>query len=157
MQFQYAREHDTSWSTQIKTLNVSGASIVVEITEGMMMDLNDNTKSKLIEFRDAGIQVALDDFGTGYSSLSYLSEFDIDYIKIDRSFVNDLRADSDRMILCEAIIVMAHKLGIQVVAEGVETAEQRALLQRAGCDYAQGYLFSQPLPTEAFEALLANV
>jgi diguanylate cyclase (GGDEF)-like protein/PAS domain S-box-containing protein len=157
MQFQYARDHDTSWSTQIKTLNVSGASIVVEITEGMMMDLNDNTKSKLIEFRDAGIQVALDDFGTGYSSLSYLSEFDIDYIKIDRSFVNDLRADSDRMILCEAIIVMAHKLGIQVVAEGVETVEQRELLQRAGCDYAQGYLFSQPLPTEAFEALLANV
>ena len=140
--------------TQIAALKVSGASIVVEITEGMMMDLNDNTKAKLIEFRDAGIQVALDDFGTGYSSLSYLNEFDIDYIKIDRSFVKDLHADTDQMVLCEAIIVMAHKLGIQVIAEGVETEAQRALLQQAGCDYAQGYLFSPPIPVAAFEALL---
>ena len=154
MQFQYAREQDASWVTQIAALKVSGASIVVEITEGMMMDLNDNTKAKLIEFRDAGIQVALDDFGTGYSSLSYLNEFDIDYIKIDRSFVKDLHADTDQMVLCEAIIVMAHKLGIQVIAEGVETEAQRALLQQAGCDYAQGYLFSPPIPVAAFEALL---
>ena len=154
MQFQYARDYEVSWASQLESLGVSGASIVVEITESMMMDLNDNTKAKLIEFRDAGIQVALDDFGTGYSSLSYLNEFDIDYIKIDRSFIKDLHADADQMILCEAIIVMAHKLGIQVVAEGVETEEQRALLARAGCDYAQGYLFSQPVTAAAFERLL---
>ena len=156
VQFQYAREHDTSWVTQIASLQVSGDSVVVEITEGMMMDLNDNTKTKLIEFRDAGIQVALDDFGTGYSSLSYLSEFDIDYIKIDRSFIKDLHADANQMILCEAIIAMAHKLGIKVVAEGVETTEQRDLLLQAGCDYAQGYLFSKALPLDAFEALLGQ-
>lgn len=154
MQFQHSRDSDISWAIQMQELGIPGACIVVEITEGMMMDLNENTKAKLIEFRDAGIQVALDDFGTGYSSLSYLSEFDIDYIKIDRSFVKDLHADSDQLILCEAIIVMAHKLGIEVVAEGVETIEQRDLLQKAGCDYAQGYLFSRPVPANEFEAFI---
>jgi EAL domain-containing protein (putative c-di-GMP-specific phosphodiesterase class I) len=154
LQFQNGREKDKSWANQIKAGNMPGASIVVEITEGMMMDMNENTRTKLLEFRDAGIQVALDDFGTGYSSLSYLNEFDIDYIKIDRSFVKNLHGDSDQLILCEAIIVMAHKLGIQVVAEGVETTEQRDLLQQAGCDYAQGYLFSPPIPATAFDTLL---
>lgn len=154
VQFQYAYERDISWPVKLGELDIPGASVVVEITEGMMMDLDEHTKAKLIEFRDAGIQVALDDFGTGYSSLSYLSEFDIDYIKIDRSFVRDLHADSDQRILCEAIIVMSHKLGIQVVAEGVETVEQRDLLKQAGCDYAQGYLFSRPIPVLEFEALL---
>lgn len=154
VQFQHVYEHDVSWASKMREMAIPGASVVVEITEGMMMDLDEHTKAKLIEFRDAGIQVALDDFGTGYSSLSYLSEFDIDYIKIDRSFVRDLHADSDQRILCEAIIVMAHKLGIQVVAEGVETIEQRDLLKQAGCDYAQGYLFSRPIPVLEFEALL---
>ena len=154
LQFQNGREKDKSWANQIKAGNMPGASIVVEITEGMMMDMNENTRTKLLEFRDAGIQVALDDFGTGYSSLSYLNEFDIDYIKIDRSFVKNLHGDSDQLILCEAIIVMAHKLGIQVVAEGVETIEQRDLLQQAGCDYAQGYLYSPPIPATAFDTLL---
>ncbi|WP_256360410.1 EAL domain-containing protein [Methylomonas koyamae] len=107
-------------------------------------------------FRDAGIQVALDDFGTGYSSLAYLKKFDIDYIKIDQSFVRSMVAESSDMALCEAIVVMAHKLGIKVVAEGIETAEQYQLLQRIGCDYGQGYLISQPVPAEQFELLFAN-
>jgi EAL domain-containing protein (putative c-di-GMP-specific phosphodiesterase class I) len=108
----------------------------------------------LLDLRDAGIQVALDDFGTGYSSLSYLKKFDIDYIKIDRSFVRNLTATSDDMALCEAIIVMAHKLGLKVIAEGIETATQRNLLTEAGCDYGQGHLFAHPLPPQEFEALL---
>src|SRR5690606_3485142 len=102
-------------------------------------------------FRDEGIQVALDDFGTGYSSLSYLKRFDIDYIKIDRSFINNLALDSDDMALCEAIIVMAHRLGLKVVAEGVETDEQRHLLLKAGCDYGQGYFFGRPVPADEFD------
>ncbi|MGJ0491846.1 EAL domain-containing protein, partial [Methylobacter sp.] len=81
--------------------------------------------------------------------------FDIDYLKIDRSFVSNLAPGSDDMALCEAIIVMAHKLGIKVIAEGVETVQQRNLLSTVGCDYGQGYLFSKPLPAVEFEKLLA--
>jgi sensor c-di-GMP phosphodiesterase-like protein len=95
--------------------------------------------------------VSLDDFGTGYSSLSYLRKFNIDYLKIDKSFVNNLAPDSNDLSLCEAIIVMAHKLGMKVIAEGIETEQQRSLLEFAGCDYGQGYLFSHALCSEDFE------
>lgn len=96
------------------------------------------------------MQVALDDFGTGYSSLAYLKKFDIDYIKIDKSFVQNLNSDSDDLILCEAMIVMAHKLGLMVIAEGIETWNQFELLKKFGCDYGQGYLFSKPVPADEF-------
>ena len=130
--------------------------MVVEITEGLLLDADSGVAGKLLEFRDAGIQAAIDDFGTGYSSLSYLKKFDIDYLKIDQSFVRDLETDPDDMALSEAIIVMAHKLGLKVIAEGVETEAQRKLLADAKCDYAQGYLFSRPVPAEKFEELLKN-
>ncbi len=120
----------------------------------MLLDANSDVTDKLLEFRDAGMQVSIDDFGTGYSSLSYLKKFDIDYLKIDQSFVSNLATDPGDMALSEAIIVMAHKLGLKVIAEGVETEEQRRLLADAGCDYAQGYLFSKPMPAEEFEELL---
>ena len=113
-------------------------------------------RTRLAAFRQAGIQISLDDFGTGYSSLSYLKKFDIDYIKIDRSFIHNLSADSDGLALCKAMIVMAHTLGLKVVAEGIETEEQRDLLKAAGCDYGQGYLFARPMPIEALEALLTS-
>ena len=145
-----------TWPDQLKEIGLSGQSIVVEITEGMLMDASDLITSKLLAFRDAGVQVALDDFGTGYSSLSYLKKFDIDYLKIDQSFTRNLSPTSADMALCEAIIVMAHKLGIKVIAEGVETIEQRDLLIAADCDYAQGYLFSKPVPPDEFERLLTE-
>ncbi|MDI1310121.1 MAG: PAS domain S-box protein [Methylotenera sp.] len=144
------------WSHQLKNLGLRGESIVVEITEGLLLEANYLINDKLLEFRDAGIQVALDDFGTGYSSLSYLKKFDIDYIKIDQSFVRNLLPNSGDMALCEAMVVMAHKLGLKVIAEGLETAEQRELLIEMGCDYAQGYLISQPIPANEFEKLLLN-
>ena len=144
------------WPDQLQQLGLPGESIVVEITEGILMEASDIINNKLFTFRDAGIQVSLDDFGTGYSSLSYLKKFDIDYLKIDQSFTRNLTPSSDDMALCEAIIVMAHKLGIMVVAEGVETVEQRDLLFAAGCDYGQGYWFSRPIPAIEFEALLKN-
>jgi EAL domain-containing protein (putative c-di-GMP-specific phosphodiesterase class I) len=100
------------------------------------------------------MQVALDDFGTGYSSLSYLTKFDIDYIKIDKSFLVDLSEGSENYVLCEAMIVMAHKLGILVVAEGVETPIQHTLLTAIGCDYAQGYLFAKPKPEARVEEFM---
>lgn len=153
VQFHQRKAH-TDWFMQLRKLGLPGQSIVVEITEGLLA--NDNINEKLLEFRDAGIQVSLDDFGTGYSSLSYLKKFDIDYLKIDQSFVRNLAPDSNDLALCEAIIVMAHKLGIQVIAEGIETAEQRYLLAAADCDYGQGYLFSKPVPADQFEKLLTR-
>ena len=120
------------------------------------MESSSAVKEKLWSLRDAGIEVAIDDFGTGYSSLSYLKMFDIDYLKIDQSFVSNLVADSEDVALCEAITVMAHKLGCTVVAEGVEKEGQSQLLQKAGCDFGQGYLFSKPLPADEFVELLTT-
>lgn len=156
VQFRDERSSYLPWPEQLQQLGLSGQSIVVEITEGMLMDASDDINRKLLGFRDAGIQVSLDDFGTGYSALSYLKKFDIDYLKIDQSFTCNLKSNSDDMVLCEAIIVMAHKLGMKVIAEGVETSEQRDLLYSAGCDYGQGYLFSRPIPANEFQALLDN-
>src|SRR5690606_27717613 len=109
--------------------------VVVEITERLLMDADSEVSAKLMAFRDGGVQVALDDFGTGYSSMSYLKRFDIDYIKIDQSFIRNLAPGSEDLVLCEAMIIMAHRLGLQVVAEGVETTAQRDLLLAAGCDF----------------------
>jgi len=142
------------WFDYLDELDLPGQSVVVEITEGLLLDASSEITDKLLEFRDAGMQVAIDDFGTGYSSLAYLKKFDIDYLKIDRAFVRNLAPNSDDMALCEAIIVMAHKLGIQVIAEGIETTAQRDLLRAAGCDYGQGYLFSKPIAAAEFENLL---
>ena len=111
--------------------------------------------SKVInDCREIGVMFALDDFGTGYSSLSYLKKFDIDYLKIDQVFVRNLENDHNDMALCEAIVIMAHKLGLKVIAEGVETAQQRDMLTVIGCDYAQGFLFSRPLPADEIEKVL---
>ena len=143
-----------TWRTHLEELGLPGQSIVVEITEGLLLDASTTVTDQLLEFRDAGIEVSLDDFGTGYSSLSYLKKFDIDYIKIDQSFVRNLALGSDDLALCEAIIVMAHKLGLKVIAEGIETADQHHLLAAAGCDYGQGYVFSRPVSVENFEAML---
>ncbi len=144
------------WFDHMKALGVPGESLAIEITEGLMLDQNALVSDKLLAFRDAGVQVAVDDFGTGYSSLSYLKKFDIDFIKIDKSFVQNLSIYSEDMVLCEAIIVMAHKMGLKVVAEGIETAEQRDLLFGIGCDYGQGYFFSRPLSAEDFEKLVCK-
>jgi diguanylate cyclase (GGDEF)-like protein len=154
VQFRNDERYFREWLPHLQQLGLPGQSMTIEITEGLLLDATAGVQSKLLDLRDAGIQVALDDFGTGYSSLSYLKKFDIDYIKIDRSFVHNLSATSDDMALCEAIIVMAHKLGLKVIAEGIETSTQRHLLAAAGCDYGQGHLFTRPLPPQEFEALL---
>ncbi|MBK1681016.1 hypothetical protein CKO20_11615 [Rhodocyclus tenuis] len=145
-----------TWFGLLAELDLPGGSLVVEITEGLLMEASPLIRKKLLAFRDAGVQVSLDDFGTGYSSLSYLKKFDIDYVKIDQSFVRNLAPDSDDLALCEAIIVMAHKLGIEVIAEGVETAAQRDLLASAGCDYGQGFLFAKALSADDFERCLID-
>lgn len=156
MQF-LSRPEDEVWLQFLHQLELSGSSISVEITEGVLLHASKTVTDRLLEYRDAGIQVAIDDFGTGYSSMTYLKKFDIDYLKIDRSFVSDMAEDQTNRTIAESIIVMAHKLGLKVIAEGIETEEQRSLLQAAGCDYGQGYLFSHPLPAREFEELLATL
>ncbi|WP_041417772.1 EAL domain-containing protein [Shewanella woodyi] len=151
VQFRDERGCFESWIKRLKELKLDSHGICIEITEGLLLDVDSGVSEKLLAYRDAGIQVSLDDFGTGYSSLSYLKKFDIDYLKIDQSFTQNLASDSDDQTLCEAIIVMAHKLGMKVIAEGVETQFQLATLVEAGCDYGQGYLFSKPIPAKAFE------
>ena len=154
---QFRVENDVftaEWLRCLREHDLCGDNMVVEITEGLLLDADPDVVNKLLWLRDAGIQVAIDDFGTGYSSLSYLQKFDIDYLKIDKTFIHNLGADTNGIALSEAIIVMAHKLGLKVIAEGVETKSQTALLRRAGCDYLQGYLYSRPVPPEEFEAML---
>ena len=145
-----------AWLEHLNALGLSGDAIAVEITEGTLMESGTNIDQILLDFRDANIQVSLDDFGTGYSSLSALKRLDIDYLKIDKLFVDNLASNSNDLALCEAIIVMAHKLDLKVIAEGIETEAQRDLLIAAGCDYGQGYLFAKPLPVNEFEAYLKS-
>ncbi len=144
----------SEWVTRLQEAGLPGQCLVVEITEGLLLDASAQVKTKLLELSAAGIEVALDDFGVGYSSLSYLKNLDIDYLKIDQSFTRNLALGSSDMALSEAIIVMAHKLGLEVIAEGVETQAQLDLLRAAGCDYGQGFLFAEPMSGEAFEKLL---
>lgn len=145
-----------TWQQCLQELKLSGQNIIVEITEGLLLNADDEVIDKLLWLRDTGIQVAIDDFGTGYSSLSYLKKFDIDYLKIDKSFVHNLEIDNNNIALSEAIIMMAHKLGLKVIAEGVETEQQKQMLIDADCDYAQGYLYARPVPADEFEALLQH-
>jgi diguanylate cyclase (GGDEF)-like protein/PAS domain S-box-containing protein len=142
-----------AWLDYLRQLGLPQQSIVIEINEGVLLDGVDKVVERLRQYRTMGLQVALDHFGTGYSSLSHLKRFDIDYVKIDQAFAATLEDDSGDLALCEAIIAMAHKLGLKVVAEGVETRVQRALLQDAGCDFAQGFMFGHPMPAEQFEAV----
>jgi diguanylate cyclase (GGDEF)-like protein/PAS domain S-box-containing protein len=149
-QFRTDVDRTLVWLDYMELMAVPGPCIAVEITEGMLVEATMPIATQLHQLREAGMQVSLDDFGTGYSSLSYLKKFDIDTLKIDQSFVRNMTPGSDDLALCEAIIVMAHKLGIQVVAEGIETREQRNMLVTAGCDFGQGYYFSRPVSPDKF-------
>jgi diguanylate cyclase (GGDEF)-like protein len=150
------KERIEHWIRHFQGDGASGENIIVEITEGGLIDDNLNVDKLLLDFRDAGIEVALDDFGTGYASLSYLKKFHIDYLKIDRSFIRNVTTNSNDLALSEAIIMMAHKLGMKVVAEGIETQGQLSLMQKTGCDYGQGYLFSRAVLPSDFEKLLIH-
>ena len=126
----------------------------IEITENSAVAQPAEALNELRRLREAGITVAIDDFGTGYSSLSKLATYPVDRLKIDRSFISDIRHEHDDTPLVAAMIALAHRLGMAVTAEGVETAEQLAFLRRNGCDLFQGYLFSPPVTAERFEELL---
>ena len=142
------------WLNHLAKIAVNGSQIVLEVTEGSLLEDSEQVAAKLFEYRGAKMQVAIDDFGTGYSALSYLKKFDVDYIKIDKSFVDAIDRDAKDSAICDAIIAMAHKLELSVIAEGIETSSQEKVLLKAGCDYGQGYLFSKPLPADQFHALV---
>ena len=129
----------------------------LEITESVLLNDADNTLVALNTPKRAGISLSVDDFGTGYSSLSYLKRFPIDTLKIDRSFVKDLHTDQDDAAICAAILAMAQQLGLNVVAEGVETKEQLEFLRHHGCNQIQGFLCSKPLSSEQFAVLLREI
>ncbi|SFP57362.1 PAS domain S-box-containing protein/diguanylate cyclase (GGDEF) domain-containing protein [Pseudomonas borbori] len=117
----------------------------LELTESLLLEATDDTRQQLSRLKSLGLTLAMDDFGTGYSSLSYLKKFPIDVIKIDRSFIKDIPENQDDMEITSAVIAMAHKLKLKVVAEGIETAAQLSFLRRQHCDIGQGYLFDRPI------------
>ena len=151
---QFLAPKSLSWTDYLRSLGLPGQAIVVEITEGVLLNASGEVGRQLQSYRDAGMQIAIDDFGTGYSSMAYVKKLVVDYLKIDRSFIRDMATNDDDRAIAETIILMARRLGIKVIAEGIETEEQKALLRAAGCQYGQGYLFSHPLPPEKFETLL---
>jgi diguanylate cyclase (GGDEF)-like protein/PAS domain S-box-containing protein len=154
VQFQDPSHSAIEWIQHLDRQGLPHHCIAVEITEGVLLHLTDAVFSKLHALHAGGIEVSIDDFGTGYSSMSYLKRLEIDYLKIDRSFVAEMLHDRSSQTITETIIVMAHKLGLKVIAEGVETAQQRAWLLQNDCDYVQGFLFGLPLPWADFERLL---
>ena len=128
----------------------------LELTESSLLDNIEDTIATMNKLHEVGVQFSLDDFGTGYSSLQYLKRLPLDQLKIDQSFVRDIAADSSDKAIVQTIIAMAHGLHLDVIAEGVETAEQQQSLLDMGCTHFQGYLFSKPVPIEQFEELLAR-
>lgn len=153
---QFMAKSAIDWSDFLAKKGLPPRSVAVEITEGVLLNASSIVAETLDKYRDGGIQVALDDFGTGYSSLAYLKRFHIDYLKIDQSFIQDIEANQGSRSIAESMIAMAHKLGLKVIAEGIEKAEQAAVLRAVGCDYGQGFLFSRAVPPEEFGRLLAH-
>jgi predicted signal transduction protein with EAL and GGDEF domain len=138
----------------IRDSGLHPSMLELEITESMVMSHGESAVAVLESLKSIGVQIALDDFGTGYSSLAYLKRFPIDTLKIDRSFIQDIPADSDDKKITRAIIAMAHSMRLKVVAEGVETAEQLSFLRTQRCDAVQGYILYRPLAAEAVAEVL---
>lgn len=126
-------------------------AIVVEITEGVLMEQSNAITRTLQKFDHRGITISIDNFGLGHSSIAYLKKFDVEFLKIDKTFVRDLETGSDNKILCEAITMMAHRLGIKVIAEGIESLEQLEYFKSIDCDCIQGYFIAYPMPADKFE------
>ena len=140
-------------------MNGSGANpqrLKLELTESVLVDNVEDIIVKMNALKARGVGFSLDDFGTGYSSLSYLKRLPLDLLKIDKSFVTDILTDPDDAAIARMVVALADSLGLNVIAEGVETEAQRDFLANLGCRNYQGYLLSRPLPIEEFEAFAGN-
>jgi EAL domain-containing protein (putative c-di-GMP-specific phosphodiesterase class I) len=133
-----------------------GDRLVLEITESAVMESGAAATATLAALKDLGVRLAIDDFGTGYSSLAHLHRFPIDVLKIDRGFLNGSADQRDVAAVVQAIVTLAHNLGMSVVAEGLERIEQVAFCQALDCDFAQGYVFARPMPADAAEQFLLS-
>jgi EAL domain-containing protein (putative c-di-GMP-specific phosphodiesterase class I) len=138
----------------LRETGLEADSLKLEITESVLMEHTTAVMGMLMRLHALGVQLSLDDFGTGYSSLSYLHRFPLQILKIDRSFIGGMNADSKNAEIVRAIVALARNLGMEVVAEGIETAEQLTTLRALQCPYGQGYLFAKPLEAQAATALL---
>jgi EAL domain-containing protein (putative c-di-GMP-specific phosphodiesterase class I) len=134
---------------------LDGSYLKLELTESMLVDNIQNTVDTLLQLKAMDIKLSIDDFGTGYSSLSYLHRFPIDTLKIDRSFINKIGSNPEECAVVKTIITLAHTLGVEAIAEGVETSEQSANLQAWGCEFGQGYFFAKALNCSAIEVMLS--
>ena len=140
----------------IDRTKINPRKLRLEITENALLEKIDDVIRKMTDLRSHGLSFSLDDFGTGYSSLSYLNRLPLEGLKIDRSFVGEMRTSSSSRAIAQCIIFLAQEMDLSVIAEGVETEAQQELLTRLGCNSFQGYLFSRPLPAEEFESLLSS-
>ena len=138
----------------LTSAGIPPALLGIEITESSLMAENLAVVETLRAIHRTGVTLSVDDFGTGYSSLSYLVRFPLDALKLDRAFVQGVTSEADKRAITEAVLAMARGLELRVVAEGVETEEQLRFLRERGCPLAQGYLFAEPLPEDAFRKLL---
>jgi diguanylate cyclase (GGDEF)-like protein/PAS domain S-box-containing protein len=146
-QFRHEAVGVEHWLELLREQALSPQSMVIEVTEGLLLEANREVVQRIQSLRDANLQISLDDFGHGYSSLNFLKRFRIDFLKLDTSF-------TENQLLCEAIVAMAHKLDIKVIAEKIETDDQLGILMAAGCDFGQGYLFGEPISAEKLHRLL---
>lgn len=142
---------------QIHKYEIDTKEVELEITESVLIDDFESMKEKLLVLREYGVRISLDDFGTGFSSLSYLKGLPVDTLKIDKSFIDTSVTDESSGIITESVISMAHRLGYETVAEGVEEQKQYEFLQSSGCDLIQGYLWGRPIPKEEMERLLVQL
>jgi EAL domain-containing protein (putative c-di-GMP-specific phosphodiesterase class I) len=152
-------QHPDFVTTVLGVLARTGANpkrLKLELTESMLIDNIDAVISKMTSLQGYGVGFSLDDFGTGYSSLSYLKRLPLDQLKIDQSFVRDVLVDPNDAAIARMVIVLAETLGLEVIAEGVETAEQLQALTAQGCRHFQGFHISRPVPVEDFEAFVRS-
>ena len=145
-----------SLSTQLKFYDVPAALIEIELTESASMVNIKKTQEVFSQLKKLGVKLSIDDFGTGMSSLAYIKQLDVDYIKIDRSFITDVATDTRDEAVITSLLVLCQKLKKSTIAEGVETIEQANKLMSLGCNLAQGYLYSKPLPVEEVTKLLSK-
>jgi EAL domain-containing protein (putative c-di-GMP-specific phosphodiesterase class I) len=138
-------------------VGIAPSRVVVEVTEGVLIDQPDEAQQRLEQLHALGVRLALDDFGVGYSSLSYLQRFPFDKLKIDKGFVAPLGRSANGGVIIQSIVGLGCALGLSVLAEGVETEEQRVLLRLAGCNEMQGFLFARPAARETIDELVAKV